>query len=259
MIVPGLRQDDDHARPAQAAGGREHRPHRRRDRGAVLDGSEQAVRTGLEHPGLPRTSWPAPTPSRAAAVWPPWSARWAPALVTMVTDLTLGKEKYAAVQDDMAEIQAGAEKLRARAGRPASPPTPRPTRQVAAAMKMPRDTDEQKKERSRVLQAALKGAADGAAQVAEAARRGGAPVPAGRREGQPQRGVRRRRGRAPGRRGRAVGGAQRQDQPGLDRGRGLQAETPGRGSKRCSPRPPACATSCWPSPTARSDRLATPG
>ena len=27
------------------------------------------------------------------------------ALVTMVTNLTLGKEKYAAVQDDMAEMQ----------------------------------------------------------------------------------------------------------------------------------------------------------
>ena len=49
MVVPGLREDDDHARPAQAAGGGEHRPGRRRDRGAVLAGpfgDEPAERQG---------------------------------------------------------------------------------------------------------------------------------------------------------------------------------------------------------------------
>ena len=89
-------------------------------------------------------------------------------LVTMVTALTLGKEKFAAVQDEVAEIEAQAEKLRAELTGFITADA-EAYGQVAAAMKLPRDTDAQKKERTRVLQAALKGAAEVPLKVAEAA------------------------------------------------------------------------------------------
>lgn len=89
-------------------------------------------------------------------------------LVTMVTGLTLGKEKFAAVQRDMEQIEAGAEKLRADLTAMVSADADAYAK-VAAAMKMPRDTDEQKAERSTVLQAALKGAAVVPLTVTEAA------------------------------------------------------------------------------------------
>jgi formiminotetrahydrofolate cyclodeaminase len=90
------------------------------------------------------------------------------ALVTMVTNLTLGKEKLAAVQGDMAEIKACAEKL---AGELKGLVTldAHAYGAVAAAMKLPRDTEAQKTERHRVLQAALVGAAAVPLRVAEAA------------------------------------------------------------------------------------------
>jgi formiminotetrahydrofolate cyclodeaminase len=89
-------------------------------------------------------------------------------LVTMVTSLTLGKEKFAAVQDDMAGIAVAAEGLRVRLGEFVSLDA-KAYRAVAVAMKLPRDTEEQKKERAAVLQSALKGAAEVPLQVAEAA------------------------------------------------------------------------------------------
>ncbi len=89
-------------------------------------------------------------------------------LVTMVTALTLGKEKYASVQDAMAEIKEQAEKLRGELTGFITADA-EAYAQVAAAMKLPRDTDGQKKERSRVMQAALKGAAEVPLKVAEAA------------------------------------------------------------------------------------------
>jgi formiminotetrahydrofolate cyclodeaminase len=88
-------------------------------------------------------------------------------LVTMVTALTLGKDKYAAVQSDMSEIKAGAEKLRADLSTFVTADA-EAYAAVAAAMKLPRDSDAQKKERSRVLQAALIGAATVPLKVAEA-------------------------------------------------------------------------------------------
>jgi methenyltetrahydrofolate cyclohydrolase len=89
-------------------------------------------------------------------------------LVTMVAALTLGKEKYAAVQADMAEIEEKAEKLRADLTRFITADA-EAYAQVAAAMKLPREGDAQKKERTRVLQAALKGAAAVPLTIAEAA------------------------------------------------------------------------------------------
>jgi formiminotetrahydrofolate cyclodeaminase len=89
-------------------------------------------------------------------------------LVTMVTALTLGKDKYAAVQDDMQEIKAKAEKLRGDLTAFITADAEAYAK-VAAAMKMPRDNDVQKKERSKVMQAALKGAAEVPLKIAEAA------------------------------------------------------------------------------------------
>ena len=89
-------------------------------------------------------------------------------LVTMVTSLTLGKEKFAAVEADMAAIAAAAEELRARLGEFVSLDA-KAYRAVAVAMKLPRDTEEQRKERGVILQDALKGAADVPLKVAEAA------------------------------------------------------------------------------------------
>jgi formiminotetrahydrofolate cyclodeaminase len=90
------------------------------------------------------------------------------ALVTMVTELTLGKEKFASVQDSIAAIRADSEKLRAELTRLVSLDADAYAK-VAEAMKMPKETDEQKAERARLLQAALKGAAEVPLQVAEAA------------------------------------------------------------------------------------------
>ena len=89
-------------------------------------------------------------------------------LVTMVTGLTLGKEKFAAVQGDMDEIKAKAEKLRADLTGFITADAEAYAK-VASAMKMPRDTEEQKKERAALLQAALKGAATVPLNIAEAA------------------------------------------------------------------------------------------
>ena len=89
-------------------------------------------------------------------------------LVTMVTALTLGKEKFAAVQDDVADMARKAETLRAELTAFITADA-EAYGQVAAAMKLPRDNEVQRKERSRVLQAALKGAADVPLRIAEAA------------------------------------------------------------------------------------------
>lgn len=89
-------------------------------------------------------------------------------LITMVTCLTLGKEKFASVQDDMALLRIDAEKVRCELEELVTLDA-RAYGAVAAAMKLPRDTEGQKQERTRVLQEALRGAADVPLRVAEAA------------------------------------------------------------------------------------------
>jgi methenyltetrahydrofolate cyclohydrolase len=90
------------------------------------------------------------------------------ALVTMVTDLTLGKEKYAAVQGEMADIRAKAEALRGRLTEMVTLDA-EAYGAVSAAMQLPKGTDAEKSVREDVLQSALKGAAMVPLQVAEAA------------------------------------------------------------------------------------------
>jgi len=89
------------------------------------------------------------------------------ALVTMVTNLTLGKDKFAAVQGDMASLQTDAEKLRRELEELVTLDA-QAYAKVAAAMKLPREDEAQKAERNRALQAALKGAAEVPLRVAEA-------------------------------------------------------------------------------------------
>jgi formiminotetrahydrofolate cyclodeaminase len=90
------------------------------------------------------------------------------ALVTMVTDLTLGKEKFAAVQDDMVDLRARAEAAR-RDLEDLVTLDAQAYAAVAAAMKLPKDTEAQKEVREQTLQAALQGAAAVPLRIAEGA------------------------------------------------------------------------------------------
>jgi len=80
------------------------------------------------------------------------------ALVSMVTHLTLGKPKYADVQDEMAEVEARAAQLRAQLEDLVTLDA-QAYGAVAAAMKLPQETEEEKAERKDLLQSALNGAA----------------------------------------------------------------------------------------------------
>jgi formiminotetrahydrofolate cyclodeaminase len=90
------------------------------------------------------------------------------ALVSMVCNLTLGKKAYADVEDDIQDLLAQSETLRQEM-------TDLLEADVAAytgysrAAKMPRATEEEKAERAKVMQAALKTATDVPLQIAEAA------------------------------------------------------------------------------------------
>jgi formiminotetrahydrofolate cyclodeaminase len=90
------------------------------------------------------------------------------ALVSMVCNLTLGKKAYADVQDDIQELLDKSEALRHKL-------TELLEADVAAysgysqAAKMPRETDEEKAERAKAMQAALKVATDVPLSIAEAA------------------------------------------------------------------------------------------
>ena len=107
---------------------------------------------------------PEPGGGSAAAL----AAALGAALVSMVANLTLGREKYANVQGQVADLLASSEGLRQRLEEFVTLDT-RAYGAVAVAMKLPRDTEEQKAERTRVLQVALLGAADVPLRVAEAA------------------------------------------------------------------------------------------
>lgn len=107
---------------------------------------------------------PEPGGGSAAAL----TAALGAALVSMVANLTVGREKYADVQGQVADLLVASEGVRQRLEEFVTLDT-KAYGAVAVAMKLPRDTDEQKAERTRVLQAALIGAADVPLRVAEAA------------------------------------------------------------------------------------------
>jgi len=91
------------------------------------------------------------------------------ALNSMVANFTVGREKYADVEADVQRLLAKSEELRAQLERLTQADT-EAYGEVAAAQKLPRETDEQKAARTAALQEALKAAAAVPLEAAEAAR-----------------------------------------------------------------------------------------
>lgn len=100
------------------------------------------------------SSSPAPGGGSIAAL----NAASSAALIAMVAQLTLGKEKYAASQEEMQEVaqKAGAMKDQFLAF---IDEDSNAFNKIMAAFKLPKDTDEAKKARSAAIQDATKGAA----------------------------------------------------------------------------------------------------
>ena len=88
------------------------------------------------------------------------------ALVSMVGNLTLGKEKYADVQDQIEELLASSEGLRGELQELIQKDT-EVYAGVSAAYKLPRETEEEKAERERRVQDALKLAAEVPFEICE--------------------------------------------------------------------------------------------
>lgn len=86
------------------------------------------------------------------------------ALVSMVANLTVGKEKYAAVQAEVEQAREQADRLRA-ALVEAIDRDAESFRRVMAAYRLPRETDAQKAERKRAVQQALREATQVPAEV----------------------------------------------------------------------------------------------
>lgn len=107
---------------------------------------------------------PAPGGGSVAAL----SGALGAALISMVCNLTLGKKGYDEVQDDMKDLLAQSEALRQELTGLLEADVAAYTAYSQAA-KMPRETDEQKAERTKAVQAALVGATDVPMRIAEAA------------------------------------------------------------------------------------------
>lgn len=88
------------------------------------------------------------------------------ALVSMVANLTLGKEKYADVQDQVEELLISSEKLRADLQGLIQKDT-EVYADVSAAFKLPRESEEEKVERAARIQDALKLATEVPFEIAE--------------------------------------------------------------------------------------------
>ena len=80
-------------------------------------------------------------------------------LASMVGELTVGREKYAAVQDEMMRVKDEAKKVAAELLELIDRDTDA-FNAFMAAMKLPKDTDEQKAARKAAMQAAAKGAVE---------------------------------------------------------------------------------------------------
>jgi formiminotetrahydrofolate cyclodeaminase len=89
------------------------------------------------------------------------------ALISMVNNLTIGKEKYAGVQDDIKALLEKSESLRKKLADLLEEDVAVYTK-LSQTMKMPRDTEEQKTARARAMDRDLKAAADVPLRVAEA-------------------------------------------------------------------------------------------
>jgi len=106
---------------------------------------------------------PAPGGGSVAAL----SGALGAALVSMVCNLTIGRKKYAAVEAEMRGILAQSEALREQLTQLLEADVAAFT-QVSEAMKLPRDTEEQKATRTAQLQTALKHATAVPMRIAEA-------------------------------------------------------------------------------------------
>lgn len=123
-----------------------------------IDGSIRAFLDKLA------TSSPEPGGGSVAAL----AAALGAGLVSMVASLTVGKEKYAEVQDDVKVLLDRSETVRAALQQLVQQDT-EVYGAVSEAMKLPRDTDEQKEARERLMQAALIEAAKVPLAIAEQA------------------------------------------------------------------------------------------
>jgi formiminotetrahydrofolate cyclodeaminase len=107
---------------------------------------------------------PAPGGGSVAAL----SGALGAALISMVCNLTLGKKGYEDVQDDINDLLVHSEALRKELADLLEADVAAYTGYSLAA-KMPRATDEEKAERAKAMQAALKVATDVPLRIAEAA------------------------------------------------------------------------------------------
>lgn len=109
------------------------------------------------------SSAPAPGGGSVAAL----SGALGAALISMVSNLTIGKEKYAGVQDEITALLKKSETLRDKLADLIEEDVEVYTR-LSQTMKMPRDTEEQKNTRIKAMDKALKAATDVPMRVAEA-------------------------------------------------------------------------------------------
>jgi formiminotetrahydrofolate cyclodeaminase len=107
---------------------------------------------------------PAPGGGSAAALVGALGA----ALNSMVANFTVGKEKFAAVEEEVKRLLSRSEELRWSLERLTQADTEAYGR-VAAAQKMPRETDEEKAARREAMQTALKAAAEVPREAVKAA------------------------------------------------------------------------------------------
>ncbi len=122
--------------------------------------TEKSVATFLDELA---SSAPAPGGGSVAAL----SGALGAALVSMVCNLTVGKKKYADVEEEIKNILAQSEALRRELVNLLEEDIQVYTK-VSQAYKMPRGTEEEKRARAEAIQAALKEATDVPMRVAEA-------------------------------------------------------------------------------------------
>jgi len=122
--------------------------------------TEKPVRSFLDELA---SSAPAPGGGSVAAL----AGALGAALISMVNNLTVGKEKYASVQDDISALLKKSESLRKKLSDLLEEDVTAYTK-LSQTMKMPRDTEEQKTARAKAMDRDLKAAADVPLRVAEA-------------------------------------------------------------------------------------------
>jgi formiminotetrahydrofolate cyclodeaminase len=122
--------------------------------------TEKPVRSFLDELA---SSAPAPGGGSVAAL----AGALGAALISMVNNLTVGKEKYAGVQDDIKALLKKSESLRQKLADLLEEDVAVYT-QLSRTMKMPRDTEEQKAARAKAMDRDLKAAAEVPLRVVEA-------------------------------------------------------------------------------------------